>query len=69
MKRILTFAILIASTYTAFSQSFNHNDLGILFSEDDNYGTARFEAMSGAFGALGGDVSALGINPAGCCCS
>ncbi len=65
MKRILTFAILIASTYTAFSQSFNYNDLGILFSKDDNYGTARFEAMSGAFGALGGDISAFGINPAG----
>jgi hypothetical protein len=65
MKRILTFAILIASTYTVFSQSFNHNDLGILFSDDDNYGTARLEAMSGAFGALGGDVSAFGINPAG----
>lgn len=65
MKRILTFAILIASTCTAFSQSFNYNDLGVLFSKDDNYGTARFEAMSGAFGALGGDISAFGINPAG----
>ncbi|MGG6229217.1 OmpP1/FadL family transporter [Tenacibaculum sp. SDUM215027] len=65
MKRILTFAIIIASTYTAYSQSLGYNDLGILFSKDDNYGTARFEAMSGAFGALGGDISAFGINPAG----
>ena len=65
MKRILIFAIVIASTHTAFSQSLGYNDLGILFSKDDNYGTARFEAMSGAFGALGGDVSSLGINPAG----
>jgi hypothetical protein len=65
MKRIVTFAILIASTYTAFSQSFDYNDLGVLFSKDDNYGTARFEAMSGAFGALGGDISSIGINPAG----
>ncbi len=65
MKRILTFAILIASTFTAFSQSLNYNDLGVLFSKDDNYGTARYEAMSGAFGALGGDISAFGINPAG----
>ncbi|MBA6155943.1 hemin receptor [Tenacibaculum sp. S7007] len=65
MKRILTFAILIASTFTAFSQSLGYNDLGILFSKDDNFGTARFEAMSGAFGALGGDISAFGINPAG----
>ncbi|MFT7900931.1 hemin receptor [Tenacibaculum ascidiaceicola] len=65
MKRILTFAIIIASTYTAYSQSLGYNDLGILFSKDDNYGTARFEGMSGAFGALGGDISAFGINPAG----
>jgi hypothetical protein len=28
-------------------------------------GTARFRALSGAFGALGGDLSAMGINPAG----
>lgn len=28
-------------------------------------GTARFRAMSGAFGALGGDMSAVSINPAG----
>lgn len=65
MKRILTFAILIASTYTGFSQSLNYNELGTLFSGDDNNGTARFEAMGGAFGALGGDVSAIDINPAG----
>ncbi len=65
MKRILIFAIIIASTYTAFSQSLGYNDLGLLFSKDGNYGTARFEAMSGAFGALGSDVSAIGINPAG----
>jgi long-subunit fatty acid transport protein len=31
-----------------------------------NYeGTARFAAMGGAFGALGGDVSSVGVNPAG----
>ena len=28
-------------------------------------GTARFQALSGAFGALGGDLSALNVNPAG----
>ena len=65
MKRILIFAIFVASTYSAFSQSLNYNDLGILFSKDDNYGTARFESMSGAFGALGGDISAFSVNPAG----
>ena len=28
-------------------------------------GSARFRALSGAFGALGGDLSAISINPAG----
>ena len=32
---------------------------------EDLQGTARFQAMGGAFGALGGDLSAIGINPAG----
>ena len=35
------------------------------FSQDNLNGTARFRAMGGAFGALGGDLSALNVNPAG----
>jgi len=35
------------------------------FSTNDYSGTARFTAMSGAFGALGGDFSSVSINPAG----
>ncbi|OMP30333.1 OmpP1/FadL family transporter [Mangrovimonas sp. DI 80] len=35
------------------------------YSFDDIQGTARFRSMSGAFGALGGDLSAISINPAG----
>ena len=37
----------------------------VRYSDDDVKGTARFRAMSGAFGALGGDMSAVSINPAG----
>lgn len=47
------------------SQSLGYNDVGVLLTEDFNYGTARFRAMGGAFGALGGDMSAIAINPAG----
>ncbi len=65
MKRILTLAILIAATYTSYSQSLGYQDLALLFSQNDNNGTARFTAMSGAFGAIGGDISAININPAG----
>ena len=35
------------------------------YSQDNLSGTARFRAMSGAFGALGGDFSAINVNPAG----
>lgn len=35
------------------------------YAESDLNGTARFRGMSGAFGAVGGDLSALKINPAG----
>jgi hypothetical protein len=35
------------------------------YSQENIKGTARFQAMSGAFGALGGDLSSISINPAG----
>jgi len=35
------------------------------YAQDDLTGSARFRAMGGAFGALGGDLSALNVNPAG----
>jgi hypothetical protein len=37
----------------------------VRYSQDEVQGTARFRAMGGAFGALGGDLSAISINPAG----
>lgn len=37
----------------------------VRYSQDNLNGTARFRAMSGAFGALGGDLSSLNVNPAG----
>ncbi|PQJ80506.1 OmpP1/FadL family transporter [Polaribacter porphyrae] len=65
MRKIISIAILFAVTFTSYSQSLGYQDLGLLFSQDDNNGTARFTAMGGAFGALGGDISAMNINPAG----
>lgn len=37
----------------------------VRYSQDNLNGTARFRAMGGAFGALGGDMSAINVNPAG----
>ena len=65
MKRFLTLAALFAVTLTSYSQSLGYQDLALLFSQDDANGTARFTSMAGAFGALGGDISVMNINPAG----
>jgi len=63
--RIITFMVFALISYTSFSQVMSYNDLGILLSRDNNNGTARFNALSGAFGAVGGDISSTNINPAG----
>jgi len=47
------------------AQTLSYNDIGVLFSKENINGTARFNAMSGAFGALGGDLSSIETNPAG----
>jgi hypothetical protein len=47
------------------AQTLSYEDLGVLFSGEEINGTARYRAMSGAFGALGGDLSAIDVNPAG----
>ena len=70
MKKIFCFGVLLCSILitaqeTDSSISLGYNDIGVLFSGEDNNGTARSRAMSGAFGALGGDLSATEINPAG----
>lgn len=64
MKRyfsILT-ALCLASVMQA--QQTTPNDALRLTDKGLN-GTARYKAMSGAFGAVGGDLSAININPAG----
>ncbi len=64
MKKVTLFVLFCAISLPSFSQSLGYEDLAILFSKDNNTGAARYNAMSGAFGALGGDVSAIKINPA-----
>ena len=65
MKKITLSLCILFTSITSFSQSLGYQDLGILFSKDDLNGTARFEAMGGAFGAVGGDISTINVNPAG----
>jgi hypothetical protein len=56
--------LFIAGFTISISQSQEISD-AIRYSQDNLNGTARFRAMGGAFGALGGDLSSLNVNPAG----
>lgn len=62
MKKIFAIAIVSLAMTSIRAQDIND---ALRFSQTDLNGTARFRAMSGAFGALGGDFSALNVNPAG----
>ncbi|POY39611.1 transporter [Flavobacterium alvei] len=62
MKKIL-FLIFFGFSFN-LAQSQEIQD-ALRFSQDNLSGTARFRAMGGAFGALGGDLSSLNVNPAG----
>ena len=62
-KRILS---LILSTLSFSLALHAQNEVDALrYSQQTFGGTARYNAMGGAFGALGGDFSALSSNPAG----
>ena len=63
MKRIgIIMSVLALCGGTAFSQS--QLD-AFKYSQTELNGTARYLGMGGAFGALGGDISAMNTNPAG----
>ena len=62
MKKILMLCIGLAISFFMSAQDISD---AVRYSMDEIQGTARFRAMSGAFGALGGDMSAVNINPAG----
>jgi Outer membrane protein transport protein (OMPP1/FadL/TodX) len=62
MRKYISFLTIVISFSMVQAQDIND---GLLYSQDNTIGTARFRAMSGAFGALGGDLSSLNVNPAG----
>lgn len=62
--KIYSFIAAVCLTSLAQAQEISPTDI-MNYNGSDMNGTARFKGMSGAFGALGGDLSALKINPAG----
>tara|TARA_R110002033_G_scaffold29812_5_gene66538 strand:+ start:2731 stop:4257 length:1527 start_codon:yes stop_codon:yes gene_type:complete len=61
MKKLLMLSIGLLSSSYILAQDITD---AVRYSMDEIQGTARFRAMSGAFGALGGDLSSININPA-----
>ncbi|MEL6812244.1 MAG: transporter, partial [Bacteroidota bacterium] len=62
MKKTLILIIALLSLTIGKAQGLTD---GLRYSNEYTQGTARFHALSGAFGALGGDLSSIAINPAG----
>jgi len=62
MKKLNLLVISALATFTIQAQDISD---ALRYSQDEIQGSARFRALSGAFGALGGDMSAVNINPAG----
>lgn len=63
MKNIFL-SLLLGSSLLSIAQETTIND-ALRYSMSNLNGTARYRGMSGAFGSVGGDLSALNINPAG----
>lgn len=62
MKKLNLLIIAVLSMSVTFAQDITD---ALRYSQNEIQGTARFRALSGAFGALGGDLSAISLNPAG----
>ncbi|WAC01768.1 hypothetical protein N7U66_18030 [Lacinutrix neustonica] len=62
MKKLLLLFIGVLTMTTLNAQNIND---ALRYSHGEIMGSARYRALSGAFGALGGDLSAINVNPAG----
>ena len=60
-KNIITIGFCLVNSFI-FAQNLTD---GLRYSMEGLNGTSRFNAMSGAFSSLGGDLSAVALNPAG----
>jgi hypothetical protein len=62
MKKLLLLIFIALTFNVVLSQEIPD---AVRYAQDNLNGTARFRAMGGAFGALGGDLSSMNVNPAG----
>ena len=60
-KKVYLVYLFLSINYLSISQTYE--DV-LRYNSFNHEGTSRFNSMGGAFGALGGDLSAISINPA-----
>lgn len=65
IKRSLTLALIPAAFYLNAQDITLIRNTAEVYSNSQNMGTAKYNAMAGAMGALGGDISTINANPAG----
>lgn len=63
MKKVFIIALL--SLFAVLTVEAQNEMQALRYSQYNPFGTARYAAQGGAIGALGGDLSALQVNPAG----
>ena len=63
MKKIFL-SLLLGTSFIAVSQETTPGD-AVRYAIEDLNGSARYRGLSGSMGAIGGDLSAININPAG----
>ena len=63
MKKLFLY-LLVSSSVFINAQETTKDD-ALRYALNNLNGTARFRGMSGAFGAVGGDLSSINVNPAG----
>ena len=58
--------IFLLISLISFSSVYAQNEIDALrYSQQNIFGTAKFNSMAGSFGSLGGDFTSLSYNPAG----
>ena len=58
--------LLLLIVFLFATQLYSQNEIDALrYSQQNIFGTAKFNSMGGSFGSLGGDFSTLSYNPAG----
>ncbi|KOS08014.1 hypothetical protein AM493_19630 [Flavobacterium akiainvivens] len=66
MKQYIYAAALLVANVALYAQGdLNTAADAVRYSLDNTTGTARFRGLGGAMGAVGGDLSAMSVNPAG----